>query len=112
MNSRTTCLTLLVSFVCLAATVSTQSQDAASGMKHTVTSAGCVKAGVEAGCLVLSETKTKKTYNLFFADKKPDIDTAISFEGTVHHGPTTCMQGTPVDVTKWTNIRLQCPKTK
>jgi len=112
MNATKTCLTLLVFLFCLAVTVSTQSQEKASGMKETVTGTGCVKAGVEGGCLVLTDTKTKKTYNLFFADKKPNIDTAISFEGTVHDGPTTCMQGTPVDVTKWTPIRMHCPKSK
>lgn len=112
MNARTAHITLLAFLFCLTASAPIRSQENASRMKQTVTGTGCVKAGVEGACLVLTDTKTKKTYNLFFADKKPDIDTAISFEGTVHEGPTTCQQGIPVDVTKWNPIRMHCPKGK
>jgi hypothetical protein len=71
---------------------------------------GCVRQGVEAGCLILKTFDEKKTYNLFFPDgKKPEVGAAISFEGVNHDGPTTCQQGIPVDVKKWTRIKRRCP---
>lgn len=74
--------------------------------------AGCTHAGIEGACMVLTDTKTKKVFNLFFPNgKKPDLDTGISFTGREHAGPTTCMQGSPVDVTKWRTIRIHCPKS-
>jgi hypothetical protein len=75
-----------------------------------VTGSGCVEPGVEAGCKVLKDAKTGVSYNLFFSSKdQPAFDTAISFEGTSHDGPTTCMQGKAVDVSKWSKIRMHCP---
>ncbi len=42
---------------------------------------GCVASGVEAGCLVLTSAKDKKTYNLLFGGgKKAEVGMAISFE--------------------------------
>ncbi len=72
---------------------------------------GCVKPGVEGGCLVLQDFKTKKVYNLLFSPsgKRPNVEMVISFEGTLHEGPTICMQGTPVDVAKWTQLKMKCP---
>ena len=78
----------------------------------TIEAAGCVRKGVESGCLVLHGTKDNKDYNLFFTGKKPEVNSAISFEGKVHNGPTTCQQGTAVDVTKWTQIRMSCSDGK
>ena len=40
------------------------------------------------------------------------MNTAISFEGTIHEGPTICMQGTPVRVSQWTALEMQCPEEK
>ena len=72
---------------------------------------GCVEAGVEAGCLVVG--KNKKAYNLVFGSgEKAKVGTAIAFEGTVHTGPSFCMQGTSVNVTKWRETRRACPKPK
>jgi len=81
----------------------------ASPLAKTITGSGCVEAGVEAGCLVLKDSKTHDLYNLFFAGKPPAINTAIRFTGTAHQGPTTCMQGTPVNVKKFTVLRMHCP---
>src|SRR4029450_135849 len=77
---------------------------------NTVTGAGCIRKGVEAGCLILKDLNQKTEYNVFFKGKKPNVDTAISFQGQVHSGLTTCMQGSAVDVTKWHQIRLHCPQ--
>ena len=74
----------------------------------TVTGSGCVEAGVEGGCLVLKDTRTGTLYNLFFQGTPPAINTAIRFTGSLHEGPTTCQQGTPVDVKKFTPIRHSC----
>ena len=76
---------------------------------RTINASGCVAAGVEAGCLVLTESKTRTLYNLFFGrGKKPEIGAAIRFTGTEHDGPTTCMQGKAVNVTKWAPIKMSC----
>ncbi len=98
-------LILLVGSICQA------QKEGSSGGVQTVNASGCVSSGVEAGCLMLRSTKDNQLYNLFFkGNNKPRVDTAISFEGTKHEGPTTCMQGTPVDVAKWHPIRMHCPK--
>jgi hypothetical protein len=78
-----------------------------------VSGSGCVEQGVESGCLVLKDRKTGTLYNLFFTGKKPSAGTAIEFSGTVHDGPTTCMQGKPVNVKEkgWKQINLQCKST-
>jgi hypothetical protein len=75
-----------------------------------VSGSGCVSAGVEGGCFVLRDLKSGTTFNLFFKDTFPTLDTAISFQGTENDNPNFCMQGRAVDVTKWTPIRLHCPK--
>ena len=81
-----------------------------SGVPNTMTGAGCISKGVEAGCLILKDLNQRTEYNVFFKSKKPDVDTAISFQGQVHSGMTTCMQGTAVDVTKWHQVKLHCPQ--
>jgi hypothetical protein len=86
-----------------------QARPAAPARARTISGSGCVEAGVEAGCLVLKDSKTHDLYNLFFAGKPPAINTAIRFTGTAHQGPTTCMQGTPVNVKKFTVLRMHCP---
>jgi len=83
-------------------------QDKSAPAAKTITGSGCVEAGVEAGCLVLKDTKTGTLFNLFFKGTAPSINTAIRFTGKAHEGPTTCQQGTPVDVTKFTVIRQSC----
>jgi hypothetical protein len=81
-----------------------------SGDGEVVQDSGCVRSGVEAGCLILKTFDDKKIYNLFFPDgKAPEIGAAISFEGVKHDGPTTCMQGTAVNVKKWTRLKRRCP---
>lgn len=85
-------------------------QNSDNSKNDVIKATGCVKPGVEAGCLILRDFKTKKEYNLFFpTGKKPDIETVISLEAKPHEGPTICMQGVPVDVTKWTQLKMKCP---
>jgi hypothetical protein len=86
-----------------------KSKSKAEPAGKTITASGCVEAGVEAGCLVLKDSKTGTLYNLFFKSNPPEINTAIRFTGTQHDGPTTCMQGTPVDVKTFTKLKMHCP---
>lgn len=69
---------------------------------------GCVEKGVEAGCLVLHDQKTKRLYNLYFSKDKPLPGVAIRFTGTKHDGPTICMQGEAINVDEWTRVKLSC----
>jgi hypothetical protein len=69
---------------------------------------GCVTAGVEAGCLMLTDSKTQKVYNLYFRGKKPKVGTAIRFSGTPYEGMTMCMQGQAVNVTSWVPLKTKC----
>lgn len=78
----------------------------------TVSGSGCVTAGIEGGCFVLTDSKSKETFNLFFKDDFPKLDTAISFQGTENNNPNFCMQGKAVDVAKWTAIRMHCSSGK
>jgi hypothetical protein len=71
---------------------------------------GCVIPGTEGGCLIVRDRATGTRYNLFFLNgQAPAIDTAIRFVGKAHSGPTTCMEGTAVEVTSCTVLRLHCP---
>src|SRR5579872_6824420 len=101
----------LVLFVlaCLVQALHSQTpKQTAEDSNRFVKATGCVKPGVEASCLVLFDLKTHKTYNLFFTGDKPQIDTVIEFEGMLHDGTTICMQGAPVNVKKWTPLKVKC----
>ena len=75
----------------------------------TIKGSGCVEAGAEAACLVVKDSKTKTVYNVFFpSGTKPDVGTAIAFTGAEHKGQTTCQQGKPVDVSKWSKVKTKC----
>jgi hypothetical protein len=75
----------------------------------TVSGLGCVEAGVEAGCLVLRDDKTKKLYNLYFSmPRKPQPGMGIRFRGTKKDGVTICMQGEAINVGNWSRAELAC----
>jgi hypothetical protein len=61
---------------------------------------GCVRQGVEGGCLLLKTLDGETTYNIF-ANPKPEVGIVISIEGTDFRGVTACMEGIPITVTKW-----------
>jgi len=102
------CAILLTALLFAGVAAAQTKQDKSAPTGKAVTGSGCVEAGVEAGCLVLKDTKTGTLYNLFFEGTPPAINTAIRFTGNLHEGPTTCQQGTPVDVKKFTPIRQSC----
>jgi len=74
---------------------------------NAISGSGCVSAGVEGGCLVLTNSKGI-TYSLHFRGKKPNVGTAIRFSGT-QLDADTCMQGTPVKVRTWIPLKMKCP---
>jgi hypothetical protein len=79
----------------------------------TVAGSGCISAGVEGGCLMLTDSKTRKVYNLFFrGSKKPKVGTAIRFSGTKNTGMTMCMQGEAVNVRTWVLLKRKCLQTE
>lgn len=74
-----------------------------------VTGQGCVEAGVEAKCLVVKDVTSGVLYNLLIKGTQPEVGTGIEFTGTPYNGMTICMQGTPLNVTKWTrDSSLKC----
>ena len=72
---------------------------------------GCVKAGVENNCLFARDLKTGKLYNLIVKGLAPPVGIGIDFTGYPHKGPSTCMQGIPIDVESWSHNRtIKCPR--
>jgi hypothetical protein len=100
-----------VTILCLSSMIWAQSAAQTSADRTSkVSGSGCVEAGIEAGCLVLHDLHSGTNFNLLFKDNPPKINTAIEFEGTENNNPNTCMQGKAVDVSKWTQIRLEGPQ--
>ncbi|MGH9600557.1 MAG: hypothetical protein ACRD27_11890 [Terracidiphilus sp.] len=62
---------------------------------------GCVQAGVEAYCLVLKDLKSGTLYDLLIKGARPPVGLGIEFTGIPRAVMTTCMQGTPLEVTNW-----------
>jgi hypothetical protein len=69
---------------------------------------GCVEPGVEARCLVVKDVRSGVQFDLFVKGVQPEIGSGIEFVGVPHHGMTTCMQGTAVDVQAWAHKNLKC----
>ena len=103
---RTRLITVMALLVVPCRILAFQNKPETTTEKKSVYAAGCVQAGVEAGCLVLSKNNT--VYNLFFKGKRPAAGTAIRFTGSPHEGPTSCMQGQAIDVKTWTPIKMTC----
>jgi len=68
---------------------------------------GCVRRGVEGGCLLLKTLDGKTTYNIF-ANPRPEVGIVIEIDGKEFQGVTTCMEGTPITVTKWEATGEKC----
>jgi hypothetical protein len=69
---------------------------------------GCVEPGIETRCLVVKDVRSGALFNLFVKGVQPEIGSGIEFIGTLHHGMSTCMQGTAVDVVTWAHRDLKC----
>jgi len=97
--------TMLAAITLLAVTFSV----AAAQEPKFVKGQGCVAAGAEASCLVVKDVKTGVLYNLFFKGTKPEAGTGIKFTGVPSDKMTTCMEGKPLDVSKWLQVdTLKC----
>jgi hypothetical protein len=102
-------LNLIPAIVLLVATAAA-AQTQRSPKPKTIQGSGCLEKAVESSCHVLTDSKTGEIYNLLFSAKIPKNGTAIWFKGTEHQGMTTCMQGKPVNVTKWKKEKgIKCP---
>jgi hypothetical protein len=74
-----------------------------------VTGTACVRAGVEAGCVMLATTDGKSVYNAL-GPKRPNVGDVVRFSGTTKPGtPTICMQGTPIELASFTAVKMKCP---
>ena len=86
----------------------------ASGMGQApeskeVRAKGCVEPGVEVRCLIVKDVKSGKLYNVFIKEPRPAIGDGIEFTAVPYDGVTYCMQGIPVQVTRWArNDDLKC----
>jgi hypothetical protein len=74
----------------------------------TIRAEGCVWAGVEANCLMVTDIETDTLYNVFFSGDKPAVGQRIFFTATPRYGTNMCMQGKPVDVQNWLKRKLTC----
>lgn len=83
-------------------------QEPVQPISKPIAGAGCVQAGVETGCLLVKDAKTKTLYNLFFKGNKPAAGDAIQFTGSANAAVNTCMQGKSVDVKEWKPIKMRC----
>ena len=102
---------LAVAAMVLAGTAATAGAGPAPA-SNEVHAQGCVQAGVEMRCLVVTDVKSGKLYNLMIKGDRPAIGVGIEFTGVPFDGVTVCMQGAPVQVTTWTRKdSLQCGKT-
>ena len=98
----------MVLLMSLCSAASSQTQHPST--PKAINGSGCVEKAVETSCHVLIDSKTGDTFNLLFNGKVPKNGTAISFKGIAHQGMTTCMQGKPVNVTKWKKEKgIKCP---
>ena len=100
----------LTPVIALLVAASAAAQTQHSSKPKAIQGSGCVEKAVESGCHVVTDSKTGELYNLLFSAKAPKNGTAIWFKGTEHQGMTTCMQGKPVNVTKWKKEKgIKCP---
>jgi len=81
---------------------------AASPGPSTIRAEGCVWAGVEDRCLMVTDVETDTLYNVFFSGDKPAVGQRIYFTATPRYGTDRCMQGKPVDVQNWVKRKLTC----
>ena len=100
----------LVSLALLTVCAVTCSHPAHASSGKKISGSGCVEKAVLNSCRVIIDSQTGELYDLLFPAKMPKTGTAIKFAGTAHKGATSCMQGKPVQVSKWTKEKgIKCP---
>ena len=96
----------------LGAAIFAAAQESTPPQTNEIQISGCVQKGVEAGCLMLKDTQTGKLYQLLIRGQRPEAESAIEVTGAPFRGMTSCMQGQPVSVFKWSRSDArQCPET-
>jgi hypothetical protein len=74
-----------------------------------VSGTACVRAGVENGCVVLATTDGKTSYTVI-GKIRPRVGSVVKFIGTTQPGVmTTCMQGVPIQLVKFSTTTKKCP---
>jgi hypothetical protein len=81
---------------------------------QAVAAVGCVKPGVEIGCLIIADLKTHKIYNISSANPRPDParNLVISLKGQISAGVSFCQQGTILSGITWSYTRMSCKPAK
>jgi hypothetical protein len=83
----------------------------AQAAAQTVRVLGCVRQGVEMGCLIIKDRKTGKTYQINAASPKPDPgqNLAVMLTGKVAPGADFCQQGLILTAIAWNYTKMRCP---
>jgi hypothetical protein len=91
-----------------------QQQRSSAPKSHTehAQGTGCVRPGKEEGCFLLHDIKQHRYYGLSFeaTNTKPDLYTAIWFEGIGYPHDAHCSQGKPVHVSHWKPAAGKCTR--
>jgi hypothetical protein len=81
---------------------------------QTVNVLGCVEPGVEIGCLIITDLKTNKNYNVGSANPRPDParNLVIRLKGQISGGVSFCQQGTILNEITWSYTKRSCEPAK
>jgi hypothetical protein len=79
----------------------------------SVSVTGCPVAGVEAGCIVIKDKDSGKTYDItsIKSGSKPfdlNQNLVVQLTGTPSDKATICMQGTPLENIEWDYTKMKC----
>ena len=77
---------------------------------QTVRVLGCVRQGVEMGCLIIEDRKTGRTYQINAASPKPDPaqNLAVTLQGEITPGVDFCQQGQILTAITWRYTKTRC----
>lgn len=99
--------TTLIFLAMVCVTANAQTAPASSG--KNINGSGCVEKA-ENSCHVVIDSQTGELYALLFPTTAPQPGIAIQFSGTQRQSATACMQGKPVNVSKWKREKgIRCP---
>lgn len=75
---------------------------------------GCVSPGVEAGCLIITDNVSGKTYQISSAVPKPDPakHLVVRLSGTIVNKISFCQQGPILEEIKWSYTKMRCRAPK
>lgn len=81
---------------------------------QTVHVLGCVKPGVEFGCLIITDPKTGKSYQINSATPRPDPaqNLVVDLKGQIFAGVDICMQGQILKEITWNYTKMSCTSGK